>query len=203
MAWTINSNEMNKLPGEGDWQNMALDVQTPLSVTRKDGDVIKIWVRAMDAMGNEMVRLMIYILLSSILSFQLYGDRVSIMVCLLSIGCVTSYGKKNSNLTSFSKSNSVFSITSSASAHTAVMGTQWNKKAELQSLAKAAAKCSNAELSPEEMRVYMREFLYQRCTLWKSAELKGISDYKEIHFFFVYLHRLTYILILLINMWQR
>ena len=32
------------------------------------------------------------------------------MACLISIGCVTSYGK-NSNLTSFSESNSVFSIT--------------------------------------------------------------------------------------------
>ena len=34
-------------------------------------------------------------------------NRVSIMVCLISIGCVTSYGK-NSNLTSFNESNSVF-----------------------------------------------------------------------------------------------
>ena len=34
-------------------------------------------------------------------------DRVSVMVCLISIECVTSYGK-NSNLTSFSESNSVF-----------------------------------------------------------------------------------------------
>ena len=29
-------------------------------------------------------------------------DRASIMVCQISIGCVTSYGNKNSNLTSFS-----------------------------------------------------------------------------------------------------
>ena len=37
--------------------------------------------------------------------------RVSIMACLISIGCVTSY-RKNSNLMSFSNSNSVFSIMS-------------------------------------------------------------------------------------------
>ena len=35
------------------------------------------------------------------------------MVCLLSIECATSYGKKPSNLTSFNESNSVFfSVTS-------------------------------------------------------------------------------------------
>ena len=40
-------------------------------------------------------------------SFSIYRHRVSVMVCLISIECVTSYGK-NSNLTSFSESNSVF-----------------------------------------------------------------------------------------------
>ena len=69
MAWTINSNEIDKLPEKGEWQNKTLDGQTVLSVARKDGDVIRIWVRAMDAMGNEMVRLITYILLSSGLSF--------------------------------------------------------------------------------------------------------------------------------------
>ena len=36
------------------------------------------------------------------------------MVCLISIGCVTSY-EKNRNLTSFNESNSVFTVTSFAS----------------------------------------------------------------------------------------
>ena len=35
--------------------------------------------------------------------------------------------------------------------------------------------CANAEFSPEEMRLYKWEFHYQ------SAELKGISNYKQTH----------------------
>ena len=42
-------------------------------------------------------------------------------------------------------------------------------------MAIAAAKCANAEFSPEKMRLCMREFQYQGC----DCELKGISDYKQ------------------------
>ena len=38
-----------------------------------------------------------------------------------------------------------------------------------------------AEFSSEEMKPYKREFQYQGCKLQKSAELTGISDYKNLH----------------------
>ena len=54
MASTINSNELDKEPEV--WENMTLQQNAVINMPRKDGDVIRVWVKAYDAMGNVEVK---------------------------------------------------------------------------------------------------------------------------------------------------
>ena len=63
----------------------------------------------------------------------------------------------------------------------AVISTWWNKKARLSWLAIAAANCTNVKFSPQEMRLYMREFQYQGCKLWSLLNARGYQTMNTTH----------------------